>query len=85
MNKKWYELDFEDYEKAKPNIIKKLDKNIFLSGLVKLTKVEMYILIDLILDRIDFEYENFEEDIKDNLWDKKYWLIQTLDSGYFSK
>ena len=83
--KQWYKLDFEEQEKIKQDIIKKLDKNIFLGGLIKLTKIEMFVLIGEMLDRIDFEYENFEEDFKDNCWDRKYWLIETLDPEYFSK
>lgn len=78
-------ITFEEKEKLKPEIIKKIDNNVFLTGLFKLTKKEMYVLIVEILFRIDFEYENFERDFKDNVYDKKCWLIDTLDPEYFSK
>lgn len=56
-------------------------------NLHKLKKSELLILVQAILNRIDWEYEEqwTNLDIKDLLFEEKCWLIETLYPNFFKR
>ena len=84
---KW-EIEFEENEKSKHLLAEKIwDIPFAVNNLNKLTKKELLVLIDCMLDRIACDYEDdwFEMDWKDILFDQKCWLIESIESKFFSK
>ena len=84
---KW-EIEFEENEKSKHLLAKKIwGIPLAVNNLNKLTKKELLNLIDSMLDRIacDYMHHWFEMDWKDILFDQKCWLIESIDSEFFSK
>lgn len=79
----------EEIEKEKKVIAKIIDKNIFLSGLQKLTKIQLIILVNDLVERLDItinlndDCDIDERDFKDMGWDYKCLLIETLYPNYF--
>lgn len=56
------------------------------SNLDRLTKEELLLLNEVILERISFEKEEWEKlDIKDLLFEQKCWLIECLDDEFFNR
>ena len=84
---KW-EIEFEEMKKEKHSLAKKIwDIPFAVNNLNKLTKKELLVLIDCMLDRIACDYKDdwFEMDWKVILFDQKCWLIESIDSKFFSK
>lgn len=83
-----WEIEFEQREKAKHDLAKKIwDIPFATANLHKLTKNELLILIEGMLERIGIDYKKdwFEIDIKDIMFDQKCWLIEALDPHFFDK
>ena len=81
----------EQEEKDKEIIIKTLWNNPFLSGLEKLTKHQLIILVECCAEKLDLlenlgGYSSYDErDAKDFYWDQKCVLIESVDSEFFSR
>lgn len=86
-NKIVNEKDVIIEEDEKREIAKKLWSTPFAAARLQLfKKSELLILVDEILDRIGRDYGLWpEQDIKDLLFDKKWWLTETLDPDFFKK
>lgn len=84
---KW-EIEFEQEQKARHDLAQKiLDIPFASANLHKLTKKELLMLIEGMLEKIGIDYKDewFEMDIKDILFDQKCWLIEALDPHFFDK
>lgn len=84
---KW-EIEFEREQKAKHDLAQKIWDIPFASAnLRELTKKELLMLIEGMLNKIGIDYKDewFEDDIKDVLFDHKCWLIEALDPHFFDR
>ncbi len=79
---KFDKMTFEEKEEEKKNIINILEDNPFLSGIQKLNKTQLLILIFNLVERLDeilnkdyMEYRDF----KDEVWDQECLIIETLN------
>ena len=78
-------------EENKKIIIRTLWDNPFLSGLEKLTKEQLLLLVACCAEKLDVlenlggDVNNDERDAKDLSWDRKCVLIECVDSNFFNK
>lgn len=88
---KFDKMTAEEIEMEKKEIAKIIDGNAFLSGLQKLNKTQLLILVNELTDRLDFEinlkgdYDFDERDFKDIAWDYKCLLIDILNPNFFKE
>ena len=85
------EILVQQEEENKKVIVKTLWDNPFLSGLEKLTKDQLLLLVACCAEELD-ELKNLggydchdERDAKDLYWDQKCVLIECVDSEFFNK
>lgn len=58
--------------------------NSFFSGLLKFKKSDLYILVTLLVEKLDFTCMD-ERDFKDKFFDEKCILIEILDDDFFKR
>ena len=81
----------EQEEKDKELIVRTLWKNPFLSGLGKLNKRQLIVLVECCAEKLDIlenlggDVNNDERDAKDLFWDQKCVLMECVDSNFFNK
>lgn len=84
------EFDYEEYEKDKKKIAQTIWDNAFFFGLNKLTKKELILLVESMVEDLDF-YVNLHEDwederdFKDLFFDQKCLMIKCLDPDFFKR
>ena len=87
---KFDKLSFEEIEQQKKIIAEKIYNSAFLSGFQKLTKIQLLILVNELVDRFDYLI-NIEScsidyrDFKDVSWDQKCLVVETLCPNFFDK
>lgn len=89
--KQFDDLTFEEEEKQKEVIAKTIWENAFFSGISKLNKTQLIILINSLIEQLDF-YVNLngdwnvdERDFKDLAFDQKYLMIESVMPDFFKK
>ena len=88
---KYDKMTYEEQEEEKKVIAKIIDNSRFLSGIQKLTKTQLVILVSELTDRLDAKINldddcNLDErDFKDIAWDKKSLIIETLNPNFFKE
>lgn len=88
---KYDKMTYEEQEEEKKVIAKIIDNSPFLSGIQKLTKTQLVILVSELTDRLDAKINldddcNLDErDFKDIAWDKKSLIIETLNPNFFKE
>lgn len=84
-------MSYEEQEEEKKVIVKIIDKSPFLSGVQKLTKTQLVILIYELTERLDTlinladDCEIDYRDFKDIAWDEKCLIIETLNPDFFKE
>lgn len=83
-----WEIEFEKEQEEKHKLATKIwDIPFAVANLHKLTKKELLMLIQEMLERIRVDYKQdwFEYDIKDIMFEQKCWIIEALDPNFFTK
>ena len=78
---------YEEYEETNRKLAQKIWNIPFASSnLYKLTKKELLILIDSIIEQVSWKKEEWWElDIKDLMFERKCYLIECLDNDFFKR
>lgn len=86
---KYDKMTYEEQEEEKKVITKIIDNSPFLSGIQKLTKTQLVILVRALTERLDEKIilnddcKMDERDFKDIAWDEKCLIIETLNPNFF--
>lgn len=89
--KNFNDLTFEEEEEQKEIIAKTIWGNAFLSGIQKLNKTQLIILINELSENLDFyvningDWEWDERDFKDKAFDQKCLMIECVKYDFFKK
>lgn len=89
--KDFSDLTFEEEEEQKKIIAKTIWDNPFFSGLRKLNKTQLIILINELIEELDFyatlngDWEMDERDFKDKAFDEKCLMIECVRPDFFKK
>lgn len=88
---KKFDLTFEEEEEQKEIIAKNLWGNVFFTGLQKLNKIQLMILINSLIEELDFhvnlnkDRNGDERDFKDKAWDQKCLMIESVMPNFFKR
>lgn len=88
---KYEKMTYEEEEEEKKVIAKIIYNSPFLSGIQKLTKTQLVILVNELTERLDAkinlddDFEMDERDFKDIAWDRKCLIIKTLNPDFFKE
>lgn len=86
-----FDMTVEEAQKEKKKIAQTIWDNMFCSGVNKLTKKQLILLVDALVERLDFHinlHEDWncdERDFKDLFFDQKCIMIDCIDDKFFER
>ena len=89
--KKYEEMTYEEQNAEKENIAKILWDSPFCSGVQKLNKMQLILLVMELVERLDFlinlngDWNVDERDFKDTSFDQKCLMIESVDNDFFKE